>query len=195
MVLNVATGQVINSTLLPGVDEPENAIVGPNGQFVYMVDNSEALKIDTATLQIVGRASVANDAHGVALNSTGTRLYAEGNTSSTLEVIDTATMTTVATIPSARSSGYYLELGKDGRRLYSVDEGRTLTVVDTTNNTRIQDVTLSVSSARGVTTTPGGGTILVATSQGLIKLDAATLQETGFLAGRYQSVITQNVLR
>ena len=194
-VLSVQTNQVVNSTLLPGVDEPENAITGPAGRFVYLVDNSEALKIDTFSLQIVGRESVGSDAHGVAISSDGTRIYAEGATRGTLQVIDTATMTTVATVPSANSSGYFLELGKDGRRLYSVDESNTLTVIDTSNNTLIRNVVLSTGSARGVTTTPGGGTILVATSGGLIKLDATTLLETGFLAGRYQSVVTRNAAR
>jgi len=189
-VLSVATNQIINTTFLPGVDEPENAVVSPNGQFLYMADNSEALKIDSATLQIVGRVTVGGGAHGIAVNSTGTRVYAEGNGS--ILAIDTSNMTVVATITAAGSSGYYLELSKDGQRLYGVNEGTRLTVIDTATATLIQNVVLSTGSGRGVTTTPGGGTILVATSQGLIKIDAATLLETGFLAGRYQSVVTQN---
>ena len=57
-------------------------------------------------------------------------------------------------------------------------------------DTLISNVTLSMGSARGVTLTQSGDLILVATSQGLISLDAVTLAEVSTLTGHsYQSIV------
>lgn len=195
-VLDAATGVVLDMTeLYPDVDEPENAIVSPDGMYLYIVDNSYALKISTSTLQLMGWEQVGIDAHGVAIHPSGNFVYA-GN-GPDISVIDTSLMdmnsqtsATVATIAGG-GDGYYMEMAKSGTRLYSVNESNRLSVMDTTTNTLIQNVTLSTGSARGVTTTPDGQTILVATSGGLIKLNATTLMETGFLAGSWQSVVVR----
>ena len=187
-VLDTGTNQVIDAESL-FEDEPENAVVSPDGQFLYIVDNTNALKVDLSLLQVVGRTPIGSDAHGVALSLDGSKLYARGVTSG-IDVIDTASMATIGNIAGG-NRGYFLELGKDGVLLYGVDESDGLSVMNTESDTLVENVTLSVRSARGVTTSPDGSTIFVATSSGLIKMDAATRTETGFLPGRYQTVAVQ----
>ena len=90
--------------------------------------------------------------------------------------------------------GYFLQTSADGARVYGVGEGRTLYVIEIDADPIVVttiEFTFGYSSMRGVTTTPDSRTILIASSSGLIKMDAATLTVTGFLEGRYQSVVVR----
>ncbi len=173
--------------------EPENVFVDPTGSFLIMADNSDIWKIDIGTLTVLGSVPSGGDAHGVNMRLDGTRAFYQGVTGG-IDVLDTAgAMAFVTNIPNPActgSCGYYVEHAKVGTRVYEVDESDNLGVYDSTTNTLITNVTLSTGSARGVTTTSDGSTILVATDSGLIKINAVTLLETGFLAGSFQSVIT-----
>ena len=175
-------------------DEPENAVTSPDGQFIYIADNGEILKINAATLAIVDSESVESDSHGVAISADGAFVYADG-VAGGIDVIRTSDMTMVANIPGGE--GYYLATSADGKRVYGVDESSTLHVMETSDNSIVSvdlsslGLPTSIFGARGVTTTPDSKTILIATSSGLIKMDATTLLSTGFVAGRYQSVVVR----
>lgn len=153
--------------------EPENCICSKDGKFVYMVDNDDVWKIDTDTFGIVASVSVYGDAHGIALSMDGQTVYSDGNdvyalTADSLKPIDTLS-----------AVGYYLETSKDGARVYGVNEGNTLSVINAANNTVTNTITLSSGNAKGVTTNPSGNIIYVAGSGGVIRLDATSLLETG----------------
>ncbi len=184
-VIDTATDTVMDRAILNDLREPENAVVSPDGAFLYLVDNSVVAKIDTSNLAIVSKVQAGSDAHGVAINLNGNRIYTEG-VNGGIDVIDAGSMAAVANIPDA--VGYYLEA--HGNRLYGVNEGTLLSVMDIASNQLIENVTTSLSNTRGVTASPDGSMILVATGGGLIKLDAISLSELGTLPDRfYQSVV------
>lgn len=184
-VIDTATDTVMDKAVLSDLNEPENAVVSPDGAFLYLVDNSVVAKIDTGNLEIVNTVKAGSDAHGVAINLNGTRIYTEG-VEGGIDVIDAGSMTAVGNIADA--VGYYLEA--HGNRLYGVNEGTLLSVMDIASNQLIQNVTTSLNNTRGVTASPDGSIILVATRGGLIKLDANSLSELGTLPDRfYQSVV------
>ncbi len=180
-VIDVATDTVIDAAALP-LDEPENAVVSPDGAFVYVVDNSVVAKVDASTLTVVSTAPAPADSHGVAINGDGTKIYVDN---AGVEVIDAATMTTITTVMGA--GGYYLEASRDGNTIYGVDESQTLSVIDVATDTGV-NVPLNSFSARGVEESPDGNNIMVATSLGAIRVDAATLTEVTRLSGSYRSV-------
>ncbi len=185
-VIDTASNTAIAAMALP-LDEPENAVVSPDGAFVFVCDNSVIAKISTASLAIVATVPVGSDAHGIAINSAGTRVYAKSSDGG-IDAFDAATLALVTNIP-ASNDGYYLDIRPGSTRLYAVNESFTLSVITTSTNSLIADVTLSLSSARGVFAAPGGSPVVVATSSGLVKLDAATFAELGSMSGRYQSIV------
>ncbi len=189
-VLDTASNTVIAAQGL-ALDEPENAVVSPDGAFVYVVDNSVIAKVSTASLSIVDTVAVGSDAHGIALNGSGTHVYAKG-TSDGIDVFDTATLGFVTNIPTGSGSfaiGYYLDNRPGSSRLYGVDERFTLSVMNSGANTLIQDVTLSLTDARGVFAAPGGSPVVVTSGDGLVKIDAITFAELGSMPGRYQGLV------
>lgn len=165
-------------------DEAENAVISPDGQFIYVNDNSYTSKFSTVTFECLGFVDTSFDGHGIAISSDGSKLYADFSPG--ILVIDSGTMTEIDTLSAG---GYYLETSKDGSRVYGVNESNKLAVIDAGVDTLMDIVTLSFGSARGVTTNQTGEIILVPTSNGLIKLDAAELSEMGTISGRYQSVV------
>jgi len=165
--------------------EPENAVMSPDGQSIFVNDNTWTSRFSTTTFEVLGFADTGNDGHGIAISTDGSKIYADG---AGVIIIDSNTMTPIDTLGSA--DGYYLETSKDGTRVYGVNEGTILSVIDAQADTLIQNVTLSRGSARGVTTNLTGDIILIATSSGLLKLNASDFSETGSVIGSwYQSVI------
>ncbi len=169
-------------------DEPENAVVSPDGRFLFVVDNTDLVKIDLQTLAIVGRVGVASDAHGVAINPAGTRVYADSE-SGGIGVFDAADLTEITNVGTGFGLAYFIEHAKGENRVYAVDEGSTLTVIDTGTNTLVDSIDVGSCCARGVTTTAGGAHVVVATSGGLVLLDAQTFEILGTVAGSFQSVV------
>ena len=184
-VIDTATNTVLSAVSL-ALDEPENAIVSPDGAFVYVVDNSVIAKISTTSLAIVATVPVGSDAHGIALNSAGTQVYAKGDDG--IDAFDAVTLAFVTNIVCG-SDGYYIDNRPGSSRLYAVNEGSTLSVINSATNTLVSDVTLSLSSARGVFAAPGGSPVVVATSGGLVQVDASSLAELSTLSGSYQSIL------
>ncbi|MFQ5652622.1 MAG: T9SS type A sorting domain-containing protein [bacterium] len=180
-VLDTSDDTIIQATDL-STDESENAVLGPDGQFLYVNDNTWASKFSTVTFECLGFVDTGSDGHGIAISQDGTKLYAEGPG---IIVIDADSMTSLDTL---NAGGYYLETSKDGSRVYGVNESNKLAVIDAEADTLIDIRTLSSFGCAGVTTNQTGQIILVAGRTKLIKLDAGSLTETGEVSGRYRSV-------
>jgi len=176
---------LIDAIDFPSLDEPENIVISSDGAYLYINDNSYVTKIRTDSLKIVKSLYIDNDGHGIAISSDDSTIFADG------QGIDVIRTTDMSLLTSLLGDGYYLTTSEDGSRVYGVDEGRHLSIVDAQNKTLISNITLSKVYARGVTTYAGGDTILVATTSGLLKLDAANLNVFGTNQGSYQSVVVK----
>ncbi|GIV32828.1 MAG: hypothetical protein KatS3mg031_0363 [Chitinophagales bacterium] len=153
--------------------EPENCVITPDGNYLFMVDNNYVHKISTTPLALVASFPISGDAHGVAISKDGSKVYTEG--SAGLYVFDASTLDTIKTVPG---DGYFMEISANGTRLYAVDESKTLYVLDAAADTILAEITLSQGEARGVTTNANSDVIFIATSSGMIRMDAGTFTET-----------------
>jgi YVTN family beta-propeller protein len=92
--------------------------------------------VDTATIRVTATTPIGPRPEALALTADGTRLYVATLGDDTVAVVDTATLTAIATVPGSGS----LALTPDGTRLYVVSRGAsstdpgTLAVVDTVTN-------------------------------------------------------------
>lgn len=196
-VIDTSDNSVLSATALD-LYEPENVVISPDGAFLYVVDNRDLLKISTSTLSIVNSTGVDSDAHGVAINSAGTFVYAasEGSTAilgaSTGSGIDAFNADTLAVVTNigADNDGYHMDNRPGSSRLFAVNESSIMSVMNSTTNALIADVTLSSFGARGVMEIQNGAFVLVCASSGLLKLDGGSFAEVAVApGGGYQSVV------
>lgn len=116
---NVRTVAVIDTTtnaIAATVDTPVTALgiaVNPAGTSVYVVNtnfvtNSASITaISTATNAIVASVPAAHGSFTVGFHPDGSRAYVTNESSNTVLVIDTASLSTVATIPVGANPGTY----------------------------------------------------------------------------------------
>lgn len=164
--------------------EPENCVISPDGDFLFMTDNEYVHKISTSPLKVVASYEIDGDAHGVGISLDGSKVYTEGTLG--LYVFNAATLDTIKTLDG---DGYFIEAAKDGGKIYAVDEGNSMYVVDGSTDDLGPEITLSMSSARGVTTNTNSDIIYIATSSGLIQMNATNFTEMGTTDYYCQSVL------
>jgi len=191
-VIDTATDSVINGAALD-LDEAEDIIVSPDGMYLYINDNSDVTKIRTDSLTIVARTHVGNDGHGISLSNDGRKVYAEGQHNGIWGVVvlnaDSLTIDTAMT-----ASGYHLETSHDGDFVFGVDESRTLSIIDAIADTILREIEFSnYFGIRGISETPEGKYILLASRNGLIKVDPITFDKIDTTGNGYRTVVSKTV--
>jgi YVTN family beta-propeller protein len=111
---------------------------------------------DPATDKVVGVINDIEVAHGVTGSPDGTRLYFTNESLSTVDVVDTASLTIIRRIPlSGRPNN--LAITKDGRRIYAgiAQSPGALDVIDTATMTNAKTIPVE-GSVHNVYVTPDG---------------------------------------
>ena len=148
---------------------PQGAAVSPDGRRAYVANtHSNAVSvIDNATSRVIATISLPAPPQYVAITPNGQRVYvttyndADG-TGSAVQVINTATNTVVATIPTSGSNPYAAAVTPDGQRLYVPDHGsQNLSVIDTRTNS-VTTVIVVPPNPHWVAFTPDGRRAYVA---------------------------------
>jgi len=98
--------------------------------------------MDTATNTVVATVLVGLNPFGVAVNSTGTRVYVGNENANTVSVIDTATNTVVATVPVG-ATPYWVAVNPADTLVYVANvNSNTVSVIDTATNMVVATVVL-----------------------------------------------------
>ena len=84
-VIDSEADTVLNAVYLD-LYEAENAVMSPDGQFVYVNDNDYVSKISTDTLGIADYVFVGSDGHGISISADGKKIYADGTAIVTIDV-------------------------------------------------------------------------------------------------------------
>jgi len=83
----------------------QGLVSSPNGQVIYLTNPYDiTVKSSNMSLASYGGVPIGNSVIWIALDSTGTRLYATNSYDNTVVVIDTATMSSVAVLTSANAN-------------------------------------------------------------------------------------------
>ena len=123
------------------IDTDTFTVAVSNGQ--QTMNTPVSVYISPARYENRASIAVANKPSGVAVGTTGTRMYVANTGSDSVSVIDTATNTLIDTNPSANGVNN-ISVGNspgavavNGNRLYVANSGGTVSVINTDTNTRI----------------------------------------------------------
>ncbi|WJN47719.1 beta-propeller fold lactonase family protein (plasmid) [Priestia aryabhattai] len=109
--------------------------------------------------------------------SCNVKAYVTNSNSDNITVIDTATNTSIATIPSAELNPVGIAITPDGTRVYVTNSGsNTITVIDTATNTPITTIPSTGSTPFRITITSDGTRVYVTNSgsNNITVIDTAT---------------------
>jgi YVTN family beta-propeller protein len=145
--------------------------------------------LDTETNTIAAIVPVGSFPLGVAVNPTGTRVYATNASSNTVSVIDTTTNSVITTVPVG-SIPRSVAVDPSGARIYVANylDG-TLSVIDATTNAVIATIpveTVSYDHPTGIVVHPTGNSIYVLhdIDSAITVVDSATNAVTGTINDR-----------
>ncbi|MEV4736847.1 MULTISPECIES: putative Ig domain-containing protein [unclassified Microbacterium] len=164
----------------------EGMAVSPDGSTLYGVGGYSLNAIDTATGAVEFVATVGSTPVDVALTSDGRRAYVADRLSNTISVVDTATGTRTATIPTV-GQPWSLRISPDDRTLYAMLGSNDVAVIAL--DTFPQLTTLSLPSGTGgipySTTIAASGTPApsFAVTTGALPAGLTLDPATGVLAG------------
>ncbi len=138
LVLETATNTV--TTAIP-VFRPRQVTYSPDGHFVYASTYDGVAKINTATNTVVGTVTInpTSAVFDIAVTANGATAYAGDYENDAVAVIDTATMTVIATLPAFRPEA--VETAPDGTTIWvsssaTPDYSTTvIAVIDSETNT------------------------------------------------------------
>ena len=147
IITKVVTSNFASTSINLGANNlrPAGLVVSPDGNSLYVVTFSGSVrKISTATETVTATVSVNADSLGIAVNSTGTRVYVSSSLLDTVQVIDTVSMTVLATIPVGVSP-QNLVISPNDRFVFVANQGSdTVSRIDTATNTVVE--TFAVNS-------------------------------------------------
>lgn len=169
-VIDTATNTV--TTTIPVGQSPLGVAVNSAGTRAYVANfgTDTVSVIDTSTNTVIDEIFLpANSVQGIAVNASGSRVYAVGSSGADgqVAVIDTATDTIVSTIVVARMPRS-AAVSLDGTRVYvghSIDSANgSVTVIDAASNTVV--TTIPVAAAPwGIVVNPAGTRVYVTHQQ------------------------------
>src|SRR5882757_7750987 len=162
---------------IPVTEDPVDVVLSPDGTRAYVLGASGSVSlVDTTTNTRIGGTTMyvaGSDPRAIAISADGTRLYVTSAGLDQLTVIDTARIldpSAVANIPVTEDP-VDVVLSPDGTRAYVLGASGSVSLVDTTTNTRIGGTTMYVagSDPRAIAIS-ADGTRLYVTSAGLDQL-------------------------
>src|SRR3989338_480443 len=143
-------------------DEPENMVISPDDVYLYITCASgggAVIRVATSDFAISTIDDLdLSDPHGIALNSTGTRLYYTDGTDTYEYDTDTSALTGTVFTGCDMYNG---AVSPDGSRLYCVEEDSTLSIYNTSNGILLDTVALGGCCARGVAVSLDGTRVYV----------------------------------
>lgn len=164
------------------------------GPFAYVTNDRNISVIDTATDKVVDTMEIGSGLVGVAVNPTGTKVYAANESNNTVSVIDTSISKIIATV-NGLNSPYAIAITPDGKKAYvtnnsgAVFENGTVSVIDTGTNT-VTDTIKVGSVPHGVAVSPDGAKVYVTNYYDISVIDTATNKVTATLnVGQYSDGI------
>jgi YVTN family beta-propeller protein len=191
-VLSTATNQVvseIDASSLCGHNQPPpgepcqlgDVAISPNGARAFVVVGNarggglgDLAVIDTATNTIIDTAPTGWSSMEVAMSPDGSRAYV-ANQGNTVSVIDTVTITTVATVllPSPTfNTPIGVVVSPDGARVYVMCvDGSSVAVIDSASNTVINGISVDRPLLGAITS--DGTDLYVTTPTGLSVIDTS----------------------
>jgi YVTN family beta-propeller protein len=186
-VIDVASRTIVAGPIaVTGCSEPENMVISPDDSALYIAcangGSSSTVRVGaTSPYPVSLVANTSGDTHGIALNSTGTRLY-YGDGGNTVEYDTAMGLPTGKTFTGCEL--YNGALSPDDSRLFCVEEASTLEIYDVaTGNLLGSPIPLGSSSATGVAALQTGSPVYVAVSSGsLVEVSPATQAVTNTLA-------------
>ena len=145
-VTKVATSDFTSTNISLGANNllPAGLAVSPNGAFLYVITYSGSVrKIDTVTDTVLATVAVNANSRGIAVNSTGTRLYVSSSLLDTVQVIDTVSMTVLATIPVGVSP-QNLVISPNDRFVFVANQmSDSVSRIDTATNTVVETIAVN----------------------------------------------------
>lgn len=193
-VIDTATNTVVTLIPFPSDSGPLGIALTPDGRRAYVTSlfpdsvRGGLSVIDIATHTEIAHIS-SDDPNGVgiftsavAITPDGTRAYVTDGGG--VSVIDTATITVIASLPVGGTSPFGVAITPDSKRAYVVNHGSSsVSVIDTATNTVITTIMLAPGSGPvGIAISPNGTRAYVANQDsGTISLiDTATNTFTRF---------------
>lgn len=162
-VLNLSTGDTI-TTLTVG-DAPQSAVINPAGTKVYVANRASGTisVISMASNTVVNTITVGVGAFDIAFSPDGQRAYVSRYSDAGLiDVIDTATETTLSPITGAPSFSEGVVVSPDGLTLYATGSNdNRLFLVDLTTNSVSPTSYVVGSFPTAVGVTPDGNRVFV----------------------------------
>lgn len=161
LLLNTSDGSLINSTVVPGVDNlaaPSQMAITPNGQFLYLTDaiDHSVYQINTSTLIVnpvsTGAFPPFGHPQGVTIDLTGTLAYVAD--SSGLNLVDIIQISSNTVINQLSSPFINAPIGvaitPDGAFVYVGNNGSDNGAVINTANLSVTSIPLTAEMGLGV---------------------------------------------
>ncbi|WP_430911590.1 YncE family protein [Methylobacterium sp. sgz302541] len=168
--------------------QPFGIAVSGDGASLFVGDwaGGRVLRLSAGSGTVTGSVAVGREPAALVLDARG-RLYAADRESRQVSVVDTATMTRIATVPVGEAP-FALALSPAQDRLYVANvRSGDLSVLDTATLTSLATVPVG-AMPYGVAATPDGSRVLVTNQQAgtVTVLDAGTLSVLGKVqVGKY----------
>ena len=154
--------------------------LAPAAPFAYVTNFSSAsvAVTDLATNTVAATVPLGcGSPYGIAVNSTGTRVYTNCRTDGSTRVIDTSTNTVIATIPSSCTVSSDVAVDSANSRVYVACGGPdTVLVIDATTNTVLTSVPVGLDPT-GLAIHPASSRLyvtLTATANAVAVIDTTT---------------------
>ena len=169
-LIDTATKKVTD--IVPVGIKPNAIAVAPDGT-VYVANSGESENpssisiIDTTTKTVTDTLSAGESGRfaGVAVNPTGTKVYATNSGEGIISIIDTATRKIIEII-NVGGNPERIAVSPDGTRIYVVkSDSNTVSIIDTVAKTVID--TVDTDNPWGVAATPDGNEVYVTNGDGV----------------------------
>jgi YVTN family beta-propeller protein len=182
-VFDVADGRVLR--IIRGVSDPETVAVSPDGAKLYVAseDTGRLIVLDAEGGGVRAAIPVGGEPEGVAVSPDGALVYATSEEDQVVTVVDVATLRARASIAVGERPRNAVFTADSRRAFVPGENDGTITAIDVRANRPSKAARLRGGNMRpmGLALSGDGRSLFVTTGRGLqlVRLDAATLRETG----------------